>query len=124
MICYDHRRGRTCNLLIRSQTRCHFARRPMSASAQHAVYNTMLCRCFSSYKYYYIFIYDLEMVLMTCIGSCSPSSIQARRPSEKAYLLLRVSGIVQNDESGSPGPRMKRSVEDTSADSAKRRRRA
>ena len=25
---YDHRRGRTCNLLIRSQTRCHFARRP------------------------------------------------------------------------------------------------
>ena len=24
----DHRRGRTCNLLIRSQTRCHFARRP------------------------------------------------------------------------------------------------
>ena len=25
---FDHRRGRTCNLLIRSQTRCHFARRP------------------------------------------------------------------------------------------------
>ena len=26
---FDHRRGRTCNLLIRSQTRCHFARRPL-----------------------------------------------------------------------------------------------
>ena len=29
----DHRRGRTCNLLIRSQTRCHFARRPWLSSA-------------------------------------------------------------------------------------------
>ena len=26
----DHRRDRTCNLLIRSQTRCHFARRPLA----------------------------------------------------------------------------------------------
>ncbi|KAI8996614.1 hypothetical protein BD414DRAFT_478541 [Trametes punicea] len=25
----DHLRGRTCNLLIRSQTRCHYARRPL-----------------------------------------------------------------------------------------------
>jgi hypothetical protein len=31
----DHRRGRTCNLLIRSQTRCHFARRPRSTRSPY-----------------------------------------------------------------------------------------
>jgi hypothetical protein len=32
----DHRRGRTCNLLIRSQTRCHFARRPRNILSPYA----------------------------------------------------------------------------------------